>query len=67
MLAVTIGFIVSLGLWWRSERLRVDVERERRTAVEARDAEAEQRVAAQAARTDGEAAAAMARMRALAD
>ncbi|MCA9254460.1 MAG: tetratricopeptide repeat protein [Phycisphaerales bacterium] len=52
MLAVTIGFIVSLGLWWRSERLRVDVERERRTAVEARDAEAEQRVAAQAARDE---------------
>lgn len=49
-LAVTIGFIATLGLWRRSERLRGEVESERTAAVNARNAEAEQREAAQAAR-----------------
>ncbi|MCB9851710.1 MAG: tetratricopeptide repeat protein [Phycisphaerales bacterium] len=50
MLAVTIGFIATLALYWRSEQLRGQVETERKAAVAARDAETEQRRLAQTAR-----------------
>ncbi len=46
MLVVTIGFVVTLGLWRQSERLRLEVEDQKQVAVSAQQAEATQRQAA---------------------